>query len=96
MAIKKEPQTHMEEKSIENPQLLEQLTEMTESEEEAKRYRKAKKTAIELVKGLDFAPGWYRIGEFRIEIKEISGGGFEIGKWESKTVKITGPEGFTG
>lgn len=86
----------MDEKSITNTELEEALVEMTESEEEGKRFLKAKRTVSDMVKGLKLDAGMYRIGEFRITVKDITGGGFEIPSWESKSVAITGPEGFTG
>lgn len=93
MAIKNEPQTHMQEQALAaNIPLEEALTVMTESEEEGKRYNTAKAKANRMVKDMNLAEGLYRIGPFQIKIDDIEGGGFEMPKWSSKRIGIKGPE----
>lgn len=96
MAITRNPQTHLDEKPLNNPALAEQLQLQSDFADDASQFNKAKREAKKIIKALRDAgslpDGMYRCGEFSIIISSISGGNITIEPWESVALKFREPD----
>ncbi len=86
---KKDPQTGMWDRTIEDAELENALDEMQESEEAHQTYGKARARMLARVRFHELRDGErVRCGEFVIEGKARNGGGFEVPAWSSITAKV--------
>jgi len=87
MTIKDDPQTGLWDEVIEDLQLEWLVDEYLRLREEAREFRVIQRELKRLFRHLQ--PGRrYRIGRVVVEPRLISGGGFEVPAWTTKTYKL--------
>lgn len=96
MAVRNNPQHHMDEKPLEHRELEEQLQYKSDFAEDAAKFNAASRKVKTIIKALradgKLPDGMYRCGEFSIIISSISGGDIEIKPWESVALKFREPD----
>ena len=97
MVVKDKPQTSFDEEQIENPQLLEELEAWSKKENSrkalAKQASEAKDKALATIETLELPLGEYRVGEFKVTIKETEARDVEFHVESKRQVRLGAPKG---
>lgn len=85
--IKDDPQTSFWDLTIENPDLEQLLEDHAEARVAAAPYARLNKQVKKALDALEVGKR-YRVGRFVVSPHAISGGGFEVPVWDSKSFQI--------